>query len=141
MSENPWRSKEVMQKLYEECDTQKEMAEELDTTEYTISKWIREHSITSHTPKNGVYFREHKQDGHFQINIRDGPVVPEHALSTLAKGADPHRVFADDTHVHHKNCCSYDNRPENVMVVTVEEHQKIHQNEEWARERGYLTPE
>lgn len=131
----------MMEELYRKCDTQKEMAEELDTTEYTISKWIREHVITSHQPKNGVYFREHKQDGHFQIVIRSETVIPEHVLSALGNGEDPYRVFDDDTHTHHRNECSYDNRPENVMVVDSETHQKIHQNEGWARERGYLVPE
>lgn len=139
MSETPWRDKEVMERLYKECDTQKEMAERLGTSEYTISVWLRKHGITSHQPKNGVYFREHKGDNHFQLNIRDETVIPSHAVVAIGTGADPHKVFSDDTHIHHKNCCSLDNRSDNLLVVGEETHQQMHNDEEWAKNVGYIS--
>jgi hypothetical protein len=137
----PLHDKESFLELKERFDTDTEIAEYLSVSNPTVVYWKKKHIGKEQSECSGVYYRENKQDGHFQIHIRNGPVISEHALSALANGADPYRVFDNDTHVHHKNKCSYDNRPENVMVVDSKFHQKIHQNENWARERGYLTLE
>lgn len=138
MGEKPWRDKEKLEKLYKKCETQQDVADRLNTTQNTISRWLRKHNITSFNKKHGVYFRENKQDNHFQINVRGGPVVSEHSLNAIAAGCNPHFVFSEETHVHHKNHCTLDNRKENLLVVRNEKHQKIHQNKKWAQNVGYL---
>lgn len=50
-----------------------------------------------------------------------------HQLLVIAEGADPHKVFSDgDYNVHHKNHIPWDNRPENVELLTKAEHNSEH---------------
>lgn len=43
---------------------------------------------------------------------------------------DPHEVFADDTHVHHKIGTTID-FPANLEVLPIEEHHRKHNEEEF----------
>jgi predicted DNA-binding protein YlxM (UPF0122 family) len=57
-----------------------------------------------------------------------------HRLVAIADGANPNTVFDGDHHVHHKNNVPWDNRPENLKVVTNSEHMKEHAKEErWGK--------
>lgn len=62
------------------------------------------------------------------IEVRDkqgAKRVPVHSMVAIAEGADPRKVFGNARwHVHHRNGCSLDNRPENLEVVCASEHGK-----------------
>lgn len=59
---------------------------------------------------------------------RGGDSFYEYQLSAIAGGADPHGVFGGG-HVHHINGCSYDHRPENLILLTPTEHGLVEQTE------------
>jgi hypothetical protein len=49
--------------------------------------------------------------------------VTVHQLLAVADGADPYKVYGNSNYsVDHINGCPLDNRPENIQVLTVEEH-------------------
>lgn len=49
-----------------------------------------------------------------------------HQLLAIAEGADPHDVFGGGTHVHHHSGVEWDNRPDNVSLLTPAEHKAAH---------------
>ena len=57
-----------------------------------------------------------------------GNKFAEYQLIAIADGADPHKVF-NNGHVHHINGCKYDNRKENLVTLTPEEHGIIEKTE------------
>jgi SLT domain-containing protein len=50
-----------------------------------------------------------------------GKEFAEHQLVAIADGADPHKVFGGGQ-IHHVNGCRYDNRRENIVLLTSQEH-------------------
>lgn len=54
-----------------------------------------------------------------------------HQLVAIANGEDASRVFSNGAyHVHHKNRVPWDNRPENLELVSEDEH-SIEHREQW----------
>lgn len=58
----------------------------------------------------------------------DSDYVSVHQLVMLREGHDPHKIFAgrDKWHIHHKNEVPWDNRAENLELLTPKEHAKRH---------------
>lgn len=55
-----------------------------------------------------------------------------HQLLAIAEGADPEKVFSGgDYHVHHESEVPWDNRPENIELVSEEEHHSHHSDIYW----------
>jgi len=73
---------------------------------------------------------ETKMDGYEHWETRDGTGdtkrVYVHQLLAIAEGADPYDLFVGDYEVHHPNGIKWDNRPENIEVVSPREHGEKH---------------
>lgn len=55
-----------------------------------------------------------------------------HQLLAVARGASPEEVFGGGYHCHHRNSIGWDNRPENLEVLTHGEHSTRHNNQRWS---------
>lgn len=116
-----------------------EIADELDCGKTTVLRQLEEcgidrrsKSVASSMAREGVNraaFYTNKR-GYELAVVRDGDrarAVRIHQLVAIADGADPETVFSDGKyHVHHASQVPWDNRPENLEVVSAEEHGKIH---------------
>lgn len=79
-------------------------------------------------------------DGHLMWRIPSDEkyhAIGVHRIVALANGEDPHKVFSGgEYHVHHKNGVPWDNRPENLEVLTKSEHHSLHNDPEKELEYG-----
>jgi len=75
-------------------------------------------------------FYTDKLRGHEQVRSA-GKCIRVHTLMAIADGAPPSAVFGKGGfEVHHLNGIPWDNRPENLDVITTAEHNRIHQKAE-----------
>mgnify|MGYP002338702297 CR=1 FL=1 len=82
---------------------------------------------------NKVLF-ENRKDGYVRVNNHHNGEQHGfflHQLVLISKGVDPHKVFSEEYNTHHKNEVRWDNRPENLELMTRRNHMKHH-----AEDRG-----
>jgi transposase-like protein len=111
-----------------------DIGEECGVTAATVLKWMRKHDI----PRRGEtdHFRVSRmtkrtlERGYVQYKCRtpDGTArVYGHQLAALAAGHDPEKIFSNGEYqCHHRNGIRWDNRPENVELLTDTEHADEH---------------
>jgi len=67
------------------------------------------------------------KDGYCRWDATDDiEYVFVHQLTAIMAGENPHDVFAAESVVHHKNKHKYDNRPENLELMSNSEHASHH---------------
>ena len=108
--------------------TLRETAEKVNCDPQTVKEWLDRYDIgtrkgpASHKP---APFRTHLK-GYEQWRChgnRSEHIVYVHRLLAVSEyGADA----VDGMHVHHKNKIPWDNRPENIELMTPEEHSRHH---------------
>jgi len=112
-----------------------DIADECDVGPVTVMNWMERHNIprreaTRHKrvsparyympPDNPYPVVASKCQGEF----RQAKV---HQLVAIADGADPDKVFSDGEYqCHHRNGVPWDNRPENIGVLSATEHADEH---------------
>lgn len=133
---HPVNDPEMLETLYWHEDLPMwKMAERLDVSRQTISRKMAEFKIDtrgfgpSRTTDTPVYYRV--PGGYPRVDHShkaESEQIYVHQLLAIASGANPYDVFADEYHTHHKNGVRWDNRVENIEVLTQSEHMKIHGN-------------
>jgi len=107
---------ELRRDLYQLNLTQKEVAEKHECSRMTVSRRMREYGLEN-LPSLRV---QRKRTGRTYY-ASGNKEFAEHQLVAIAGGADPHDAF-DGAHIHHINGCPHDNRPENMALLTPQEH-------------------
>lgn len=138
MRDRAWRDKEAMEEMYlEKGMSTREIAEELDCKNPTIFKWLHRHGIPTRQPyseKPPSFRTDH--EGHEIIQTKTGGVhrtVFVHRLIAVAEyGLDAIR----DKVIHHDNGIPWDNRPENLEIMSRKKHRQHHMNQHWERKKS-----
>lgn len=128
----PWRDEELMREMYlDKVMTTNEIADELDCSNATISTWLKNHDIETRTKMQSNILRDPKpyevtlttsKQGY--VNWYKGQqIVAVHRLLAVAEfGFDA----VADMDVHHKSECKWDNRPDNLELLSHGEHNTMH---------------
>jgi transposase len=99
-----------------------EIAEKHDCSRGTVYRRMEEYDM-ERLPKLRV---EKKRGGRTYYSSGNNKFA-EYQLVAIADGADPHEIFGG-ANVHHINGCRYDNRKENLAVLTSHEHGFVEHN-------------
>lgn len=128
-----WKDREKLKEAYDRLDSQRKVAEEFETTRDIIRYWMNKFDIERDSPGKYGNYRHLKpyeksiwENGYAEFRVKDKErrdTVRIHRLLAIAefgveavKGMD----------IHHKNHCPFDNRRENLEVVSRAEHNSIH---------------
>jgi len=154
--DHPHREEGILRELYQHREmSAAEVADKLGCHAQTVFKWMDRHGIDRRGRAEAVK----KSDKMGRPRVGYAPFctrksgsewwtdgfghttnVGVHQLAAVAHGADPYEVFDDSTHVHHRNCVPWDNRAENLEVVTISQHERTHAKDEWIHDEDLGCP-
>lgn len=148
--DRPWQDEETLNRLYHgQGLTTREIASRLQCSNGTVSEWLNKHAIpTRENWKAGVEAARRANrvervaqrmlpSGYEYWQSRDpdrtNRIVYVHRLLAVAEyGFDA--VAGMD--VHHENNIPWDNRPDNIDLLSGEEHGGLHSREFWSDSGG-----
>lgn len=125
--ENIWEDKQLLERLYhDEKMSQAEIADELNCSPATVTRWMDNFDIEARTAHNtpATFTTEKRGYERWQATV-DGKPSPVHVhrLVAVAKyGFDE----VCQKEVHHKNNIPWDNRPENLELLSMWDHLDEH---------------
>lgn len=130
--DEPWMDEGVLREEYvENGRSSYDLAEEWGCDSKTVRNWLDRHGIErrhagNYHRKAKVYYDTSKQGyGRWQLHAGEdrGSMVVVHRLAAVAWfGLDA----VSGNQVHHKNGVKWDNREENLELMTASEHAKMH---------------
>lgn len=132
LPEKPWQDPELMEQLYiDEGLSGAEIAMVLDCSTGGVAEWIDRHDFESRTASEAAQNRygslnkanfntswkgyEYWAPGNTHVYVHRLMMVAEHGFDEVC-----------DKHVHHRNGIEWDNRFDNLELVTNEEHRRHH---------------
>lgn len=143
MTEKPWQQRAVLEELYvEQGLTQKQVGERLGCSQKVVAYWMDKHDMDTrgytgcnHVPyrtdQKGYGWWQHHYDGsNHSIGVHRLLMTLEYDLSEF-----------EGKHVHHKNRIPWDNRPENLELLTHSEHRQEHEDDPHRKEREFPIQE
>ena len=138
-------SAETVRQMYESGMTQAEIGKELGVSQHVVWRFMKNHGIKARVAAKRNQLREKNstwrggrriENGYVQIYMPDYPkakqngYVYEHiyiAEQMLGRPLNSFGFKDERTEVvHHINGIKTDNRPENLLVLGVNEHHKLH---------------
>jgi predicted DNA-binding protein YlxM (UPF0122 family) len=138
---NPWHDEEKLHEMYwEDWMSIEDIADHFDCSLGAIHRTmqrfgieIRSGSAAHLASRPYAQYRTHPTGYEIVASEYDGKTdqARVHSLVAIANGEDPYKVFSADYAVHHENHIPWDNRPENLTLLTTHEHQKLHAEDRW----------
>lgn len=144
-----WRDEETLNYLYWDCEmSHNQIANRIGCSSTTVNKWKNKYDIGSrdygiekaHEARRvsyakfslGVHGYEQWESTYKGYSDR----LLVHRLMAVAKFGYEQTV---ENHVHHKSGVSWDNRMENIELMDVIEHKKLHSKIRERNEKGQYT--
>jgi transposase-like protein len=135
--ERPWRDKEKLEYLYNKCGkSQKQIANEWGVGKRTISKWMRKHQIDTRDREEAKRKRMRKKPASFYTDSNGYEVIRnQRRRGGKVDVCLHHRLLATlkynigelkGNHIHHENKITWDNRLENLELLSPRKHGEIH---------------
>lgn len=143
--DHPWQDKETLEAMVDQHgNNATKLADEMGASRSTVSKWLREFGIKTipHPTEQPPSYRTHIS-GHEVVRTKidqQQHTAFVHRLVAVADGKlTPEEFINSEKNVHHKNGVPWDNRPENLEVMTKSEHHKHHYQEIPKNDSGQFT--
>jgi transposase len=126
-----YRNEDVLKEMYiERGMSMLEIAREFDVMDGTIHQWLKRHGIETRSREEsikraGCNFRTNTngyEEWYTDIDCERYHIKHHRLLAVAKYGVE----YVKDMDVHHKNEIKWDNRFENIELMTVSEHRSLH---------------
>jgi len=141
--QGPWQDGQTLHNLYHnEGLTTHEIADRLGCAQRTVWVWMDRHGIETKSreevaPENAKAVRVERasfrtsKDGYERWTQRVGQETYSVGVHRIVAAAEHGFDAVGDRVVHHKNQIPWDNRPENLAVLSDSDHKQLHKSEKY----------